>query len=81
MRTTLTVDDDIAAEIEQLRRERNASLKDVINEALRRGVRDLRTPPKPRKPFRLRTFDMGEPRFPIDNVAEAIAYAEGDDHK
>jgi ribbon-helix-helix CopG family protein len=35
MRTTLTIDDDVAAQLERLRRERDVTLKDIINEALR----------------------------------------------
>jgi hypothetical protein len=53
MRTTLTIDDDVAATLERLRRDRDASLKDLINEALRRGLHDMNTPPKQRKPYRL----------------------------
>jgi hypothetical protein len=81
MRTTLTIDDDVAAELERLRRSRDASLKELINDALRRGLRDMRAPPKKRKPFRTRTFNAGEPLINIDNVAEAIAFAEGEDYK
>ncbi|MGH2345834.1 MAG: ribbon-helix-helix protein, CopG family, partial [Chloroflexota bacterium] len=33
MRTTLTIDDDVAATLERMRGSRNASLKDLINEA------------------------------------------------
>ena len=81
MRTTLTIDDDVAVRLERLRRERDANLKDVVNDALRRGLDSIETPAKPREPFRMKTFDMGQPRFSIDNVAEAIAYAEGEDFK
>lgn len=81
MRTTLTIDEDVAVQLDRLRRERDANLKDIVNDALRRGLRDMETKPKPRKQFRMKTFDMGEPLFPIDNVAEAIAHAEGDDYK
>ena len=38
MRTTLSLDDDVAARIEQLRRELNTPLKELVNEALRRGL-------------------------------------------
>ena len=41
MRTTLTLDDDVAAALERLRRARDASLKDVVNEVLRRGLSEL----------------------------------------
>ena len=66
MRTTLTIDDDVAVELERLRREREARFKDVVNEALRRGVREMTSPPKKRKPFRTKTFDCG--RLLIDNI-------------
>ena len=81
MRTTLTIDADVAVQLERLRRARDASLKDLINEALRRGLREMSARPKKRKPFRTRTFDMGEPLINIDNVAEALAYAEGEGFK
>jgi predicted CopG family antitoxin len=82
MRTTLTIDDDVAAELERLRRARDASLKDLINEALRRGLRDMDAPTKKRKPFRTRTFDAGPPLIDnLDNVAEVLAVIEGDAYK
>jgi hypothetical protein len=81
MRTTLTIDDDVAVRLERLRRERDANLKDVVNDALRRGLDSIETPAKPRKPFRMKTFDCGELLIPIDNVAEALAIAEGEDFK
>jgi hypothetical protein len=81
MRTTLTIDDDVAVQLERLRRERDASLKDVVNEVLRRGLCHMQAPPKPRKPFRMKTFDGQEQLVPLDNVAEAIALLEGEDYK
>jgi hypothetical protein len=81
MRTTLTLDDDVAVQIERLRRARDVSLKELINDVLRRGLRELSAPPKKRKPFRTRTFHMGKPHVNVDNVAEAIAYAEGEGFK
>jgi hypothetical protein len=81
MRTTLTIDDDVAAELEHLRRERGASLKEVVNDLLRCGLRTIETKPKARNPFHTKTHDGGAFLFPIDNVAEALAYAEGEDFK
>jgi hypothetical protein len=81
MRTTLTLDDDVAVQIERLRRKRDASLKDLVNEALRRGLRDMSAPPKECKPFRTKAFSLGRPRIGIDNAMEAIAYAEGEDFR
>jgi len=81
MRTTLTIDDDVAIQLERLRRSRDVSLKDLVNEALRRGLRDMGTRPRKGKPFRTRTFNVGKALINIDNVAEALAYAEGEDFK
>jgi hypothetical protein len=79
MRTTLTIDDDVAAMLEQTRRKRATSFKDIVNEALRRGLREMAARPKPRSPFRTQSVDLGRVRIPsIDNVAEALAIAEGE---
>ena len=54
-------------------RARDANLKDLVNEALRLGLREMSAKPKKRKPFRTTTFHMGAPFISIDNVAQAIA--------
>jgi hypothetical protein len=80
VRTTLTIDDDVAALLEQLRNKRGIGLKDLINEALRRGLRELNVRPKPRAPFRTRSVDLGRARIAsIDNIGEVLAIAEGED--
>jgi predicted CopG family antitoxin len=81
MRTTLTIDDDVAVQLERLRRARKTSFRDLVNDALRRGLRDMAAPPKKRKPFQTRSFHMGEPLISIDNIAEALAYLEGEGFK
>jgi hypothetical protein len=81
MRMTLTIDDDVAAELKRLRRQKDASLKEVVNDTLRCGLRAAEAPPKPRKPFRMKTFDGGEQLIPLDNIAEAIALLEGEEYK
>jgi hypothetical protein len=81
MRTTLTIDDDVAASLERLRKARAGSLKDLINEALRRGIKDMSGRPKTREPFRTRAVDVGEVLIPLDNISEALAIAEGESFK
>jgi hypothetical protein len=81
MRTTLSLDDDVSVQIERLRRARNASLKDIVNEALRRGLRDMSAQTRKRRAFRTRAFHMGKPLVIIDNVADALAYLEGESFK
>jgi hypothetical protein len=82
MRTTLTIDDDVAIQIERLRRKRDASLKDLVNEALRRGLRDMATPATKRKPFRTQSIHGAKPLLDnFDNIAEVLAYLEGENVK
>ena len=83
MRTTLTIDDDVAAELDRLQRSRDVSLKELVNDALRRGLRDIDEPArKKRKPFRTRTYNPGKLFIEnLDNIAEVLAIIEGEDHK
>jgi len=82
MRTTLTIDDDVAAQVERLRRGRDMSLRDLINEALRRGLRDMSARSKKREPFRTQPIDGVTLLLDnVDNVAEVLAYAEGEGFK
>lgn len=74
MRTTLTLDEDVAARLERVRRARGQSLKDVINDALRRGLDDLAWRTQQRQRFRTESVDLG--RLPsIDSVSETLAAA------
>ena len=82
MRTTLTLDDDVAAELERLRKSRDASLKDLVNEALRRGLKDMSSRTKRRERLRTRSVALGQLRIAgLDNVGEALAIAEGEAYK
>ena len=82
MRTTLTIDDDVAAELERLRRARDASLKDLVNDALRLGLQRMTERPPRQKPFRTRSFDGGRLLVAsIDNIGELLAEIEGEWHR
>jgi len=79
MRTTLSLDDDVAADLERLRRERQATYKEVVNQALRLGLRQLATPARRRTRFQTQAIDLGASRIgSLDDVAEALALAEGE---
>jgi hypothetical protein len=81
MRTTLTIDEDVAVQLKRLRRARDAKLKELINEALRRGLREMSGAAQKRRPVHTRTFPMGKPLINIDNVADALAHLEGEGFK
>ena len=79
MRTTLTLDKDVAVALERLRKARKSSLKAVVNDALRQGLGRMAAPPAaPRRPFRTRAFSLGRCLVGnVDNVAEVLAITEG----
>jgi hypothetical protein len=79
MRTTLSLDDDVAALLNRLRRARRAGLKELVNEALRRGLREMNTPSRPTAPYRTPSADLGQCLVGgIDDVAEVLAVVEGE---
>jgi Arc/MetJ family transcription regulator len=79
MRTTLSLDDDVAAALERVRRARGGSLKETVNAALREGLQRLERPPKRPQRRYTRSVSLGRPRIgSLDNVAEVLAVAEGD---
>lgn len=55
MRTTLTLDGDVLKALRRRAREQDRPLKDVVNEALRRGLALGEVHATPRYEFRLRT--------------------------
>lgn len=78
MRTTLTLDDDVAKRIERLRRARDLSLRDVVNQALREGLPLLEAPNRPRKAHTTKAVSLvGGLIGNIDDVAEVLAVADG----
>lgn len=81
MRTTLTLDDDVAVLLERARAERGGSLKEVVNDALRRGLRHL-DEELPGEPYRTPPASLGRLKVgSLDDVAEALAAAEGEEFR
>ena len=82
MRTTITLDDDVAASLERLRQGRRMKFKELINLALREGLKQLCAPAKKRSSYRTRSVDLGRclPGH-VDNVAETLAVAEGESYR
>jgi len=72
MRTTISLDPDVAAAVERLRRQRGIGLSDALNELARAGLRAPARRPK----FRQRTADL-RLRIDVSNVAEALETLDG----
>ena len=78
MRTTLTLDHDIAARLHAEARRTGKPFKAVVNEYLRLGLaqrRSMRAAPD----FELETIELGgpQPGLTYDNVAELLETVEG----
>jgi hypothetical protein len=82
MRTTLTLDDDVAVALERLRRSRRVGLKQLINETLRRGLKEMGKRRRPGEPVRTEAVALGRLRVAsIDNISEVLAIVEGENFK
>ena len=81
MRTTVTLDRDVAVRLGEERRKRGQTLKELINSLLRAGL-DAPHSRNTRRPFRTTGFDLGPSLIgSLDNVEEVLARAEGDTHR
>jgi hypothetical protein len=78
MRTTVTLDDDVAKALEELRRERGLGTSAALNELVRRGLTAARGRARP---FRQETSTMGPPRVPLDDIGHALELLEGESHR
>ena len=65
MRTTLTIDDDIARQLREIVHRSGKPFKNVVNEALRAGMENNRIADVSR-PYRLEPVAMGEVMGPYD---------------
>ncbi len=82
MRTTLSLDDDVAAKLEAEVRRSGKSFKETVNETLRRGL--LASPVKPPDPpFRVKARDLGrlQPGLALDSVSSLLDQVEGPLHR
>ena len=83
MRTTVTLDDDLAIRLERHRTQRGESFKQALNEAVRVGLAKLEegADAAPRmsqtRPLPLGRRLVGS----IDNVGEVLAIADGEDYR
>ena len=77
MRTTLTLDPDVARALEQVRKQRGVSLKRAVNEALRKGLQRGKRRPARRNRFVTRSVDHGRLILgSFDDIASVLAHLE-----
>jgi hypothetical protein len=73
VRTTLTLADDVAAAVEQLRRKRSIGMSEAVNELVRAGLVRHDTPAAP---FRQKSHDLGR-GIDFDNIADTLETLDG----
>ncbi|HKF55330.1 MAG TPA: DUF2191 domain-containing protein [Blastocatellia bacterium] len=76
MRTTLTIDDDVAEKLNEELKRTGGSFKQLVNDTLRTGLSLRRQLQKPRK-YRVRSRDLGfRSGLNYDNTGELLEQIE-----
>jgi hypothetical protein len=76
MRTTVTLDPDLAALLRSEARRRGEPFKQVLNNAIRAGLTVRRARPQPPHPL---TFDMGIPKLDLTKALALAAELEDEE--
>jgi hypothetical protein len=82
MRTTLTLEEDVAAELGRLQKARDEPFKRTVNVVLRAGLATLgaKRALKTRR-YRTEPISLGTPRLKnLDDISEVLAFGEGESH-
>ena len=82
MRTTLTLDDDVAAKLKAESRRAGRPFRDIVNDTLRQGLA-TRSAATARRPFKVVARDLGavRPGLSLDNIWTLIEQVEGVGHR
>lgn len=81
MRTTLTIEDVVAAKLKSEMRKSGKSFKETVNETLRLGFIN-KNQVEPPKPFKVKARLMGlRPGLSLDNIGELLDQLEGPFHR
>lgn len=75
VRTTLTLDDDLAARLKDSAHERGISFKSAVNEAIRSGLER----PRRSRPYRVRARSMGAPAVDLAKATQLAGQLEDDE--
>ncbi len=81
IRTTVTLDDDVAARVKRESKRRGASFRDTLNDLLRAAL--LNADHKPRgRTLKIKPAHMGQiPGLNYDSVEALLEYGEGERHR
>ena len=77
MRTTIDLDDDVAAVLVEFQQSEHVGLSRAVNELVRRGI----TARPPVQRFVQTASSMGEPLRSVDDIGAVLDDIEGDAHR
>jgi hypothetical protein len=82
VRTTLTLDDDVAAKLKAEQSRAGLPFKEIVNETLRRGLASRRAAAR-RQAFTVTARDLGalKPGLSLDNIGDLVEQTEGSIHR
>ena len=81
MRTTLTLDDDVAAKLKAEARRNGKAFKEIVNGLLRDALNAKRVPPRKRA-FKVDARPMGlRAGVDLDNIGQLLEQLDGPFHK
>jgi hypothetical protein len=81
IRTTVTLEDDVAARVKRESQSRGASFRDTLNDLLRAALLGLDNKTR-RRTLRIKPTHMGhKPGLNYDNIESLLEYGEGDRHR
>ncbi len=81
MRTTLTLDPDVAAKAKKGASKLGKPFREVINSALRIGLEEVLAPPRA-KAYQTTSRPLALHKgLSYDNISELIAHSEGEGHR
>ena len=82
MRTTITLDDDVASMINQLKKNENKPFKQIVNELLRAAITGKKSAQKQNKKYSTPVVTESRCLYPnLDNISDILAVAEKEDYK
>jgi hypothetical protein len=81
IRTTVTLDDDVAARVKRESLSRGASFRDTLNDLLRAALLGGANKPR-RRTLKIKPTHMGyKPGLNYDNIESLLEYGEGERHR
>lgn len=83
MRTTVTLDDDVARALERIQAEERTTFRKLLNDAIREGLaaRERRARQRPTQVKTTQARSLGPKLNSFDNTSELLALLEGDTYK